>query len=333
MRAPCAHKPLSHMQHIHTPSRIAPLLAFLFVPGLVAAQNSYSFHQTTAPYVELIGGTPLDPDVNGADIFEELGGETFWFYDMPLTFGPMPRIYAFDIGYIIVEMSSSVVAIDAINQPLQAVDANTATTYGITGSPGNKVLTVQWKNWHISGAPANTYLSSQIKVHQATGVIDVHYGENSGSDVIFNDQTGPFCGITYMPSDFSSCYEKLWVEHNSFDVVLDSTANFDFDALHNVPPANTLYRFTPRFAVTGIDDVSAQGPAFRAWPIEHGDQLRVELPAGPGTLELHDATGRSIGQWQAVGPNMNLALPSLGRGVFVLTYQGNGIRSAVRFVR
>jgi hypothetical protein len=123
------------------------------------------------------------------------------------------------------------------------------------------------------------------------------------------------------------------VEHNSFDVVLDSVANFDFDALHNVPTANTLYRFTPRFAITGIDDIAANKPALRAWAIENGDQLWVELPATSGTLELNDATGRSVGQWAAQGTSMSLPLQGLSRGAFTLSLAGSGGRSTIRFVR
>ncbi|MEO8589001.1 MAG: hypothetical protein ABI432_06520 [Flavobacteriales bacterium] len=310
-------------------------LPFFALPGLALSQNSYSFDQSTAPYTELVGGTALVPDGQGADIFSELDGETFWFYGLPFTFDANHLIYAFDTGYLIAQNDSSVVAIDGVNQPMEAVDATSTVSYAINGTPGNKELLVQWKNWHMTSGPADNYLSCQIAIDQATGVMEVRYGPNSGSDVVYTDLTGPYCGIAYMPTNFSTCYEKLWVEFNSFDIVLDSVPNFDFDALHNAPPPNTIYRFTPRFSVTGVADVGSAGTGMHAWLSEDGDRLSISLPASAatGTLELFDTMGRCAGRWPVSGASMTLPLQEMSRGSYLLTHTAHGERTGLRFVR
>ncbi|MBP6391988.1 MAG: hypothetical protein KA175_03315 [Flavobacteriales bacterium] len=320
------------MEHHYTARHRAIIALLALLPGVASAQNSYSFEAATAPYTEITTPTPFVPDADGAQLITELYGEVFWFYGVPTTFSSLDPLYPFDTGYIILEIGDDIVAIDAVNQPLEAVDASSSVTYSITGTPGNKELVVQWKNWRIEGDTVSNYLNWQIAIDQASGVVEVRYGPNSGSAVGYTDLTGPYCGIAYMPVDFSSCYEKLWVEHNSFDIVLDSVPNFDLDALHNVPPPNTVYRFTPRFAMTGIAERS-EGAGMGAYV--HGDHLMVTLApeAMNAQLELIDAAGRQVREWTANDVRMALSLEGLPHGVFTLVGAWGDTRSAVRVVR
>lgn len=317
------------MEHHYTARPCAIIALLVLLPGVAPAQNSYSFETATAPYAEISSPIPFVPDGVGAQLITELYGEVFWFYGVPTTFSALDPLYPFDTGYIILEMGDDIVAIDAVNQPLEAVDASSSVTYTITGTPGNKQFVVQWKNWRIQGDPPGNYLNWQIAIDQASGVVEVRYGPNSGSAVVYTDLTGPFCGITYMPVDLSSSYEKLWVEHNSFDIVLDSVPNFDFDALHNVPPPNTVYRFTPRFATTGIAERSEEA-GMHAYL--QGERLVVSLApeAMNAQLKLIDAAGRPVRAWTANDVRMELALDGLPYGVFTLVGAWGGARSAAR---
>ncbi|MEO8589646.1 MAG: hypothetical protein ABI432_09770 [Flavobacteriales bacterium] len=322
-------------QHYKARHRAMPLALLGLLPVLATAQNSYSFETDIVPYAEITTGLPFVPDGDGAQVINELEGETFWFYNVPVTFGAQDRLYPFIFGYIIIEVGDDIIVVDGVNQPLEAVDASSAITYAITGTPGNRELVVQWKNWRIEGGSPDNYLNWQIAIHQASGVVEVRYGPNSGSDVVYTDLTGPFCGIAYMPVDFSTCYEKLWVEFNSFDVVLDSVPNFDFDALHNVPTPNTVYRFTPRFAITGIAAAPNAPDLLHACTSSEGDRLLVTLApqAANGTLDLIDAAGRTVRHWRTTNAHMNLSLAGLPHGLFTLVGTWIGGRAAVRVVR
>jgi hypothetical protein len=283
------------------------------------AQVSYTFDQDTEPYVPLTGATVCTFDANGFDPVNELDGEAIPLFDQPYPSGSPYSVIIGDWGYLRFEKTGSAVIIDGLFTELEAVDATSTVEYTITGAPGSRVLTAQWTNWHLAQGPVGNYASWQISVEQASGIVRVHTGPNSGGGMIFNDATGPNCGMFQANNAFTTCYERIWVEQDPYDPTLDTLPTFDFDALHAFPPAGTVYSFTP--TSTGIAQLPAEGTvnAFVAT-----DGLHVLAPAERtgSALELLDVGGRVLLRAQVTGQETVLPLTGIAPGVHLLHVAG-----------
>jgi hypothetical protein len=305
-------------------------LAAAFIPLFALGQGAYTFDQLTEPYVELTGATPCVFDGDGFDAITELNGETFSFFGAPFSFGTTAEIHIGDFGFVRMDNDSALVVIDGLFTYLEAVDVSSQVSYTITGGPGEHVLTVQWKAWHLSNGPAGNYANWQIAIEQATGAVEVRIGPNSGGGMLYNDQNGPNCGIFFAPHSFTACYGKLWVEQDAYDPNIDVALNFDFDALHNLPPAGTVYRF----AETSIGMAEASTAGMTVVRVDN-DLLELTLPEGTvdGTLDVLDAGGRVLRSARVDQQRMRIPLGGAPAGAYVVRWTHAGGSAAVPFVK
>lgn len=280
------------------------------------AQSTYSFEQTTAPYAPLTGAIDCTFDDGGFDAISELDGQVFQLFGQPFTLGSPYSMVIGDWGFLRFDRTASAVIIDGLFTELEAVDATSTVSYLLTGEPGAYVLTAQWTNWHLAQGPAGNQASWQIRMEQATGIASVHTGPNSGGGLVFNDQTGPNCGLFHANSSFTQCLARVWVEGDPFDPTVDAVANFDFDALHGFPPEGTLYRFTPS-TPAGIADLSL-APSFTAFVASDGLHVSLTHGASEQELQLVDAAGREVLRTRVKAPGTVLPIAGLATGVHLL---------------
>jgi len=317
-----------YMQHLSTP-------LFLFAATVVSAQNDYSFEHDQQPYTELTNAVYCDFNSDADDPLPELNGETFMLYDQAWTGTSSYPITIGGHGFIRIETATELVILDGFFTNVVEVDSTSNVSYAITGDAGEKVLTAQWHNIRFATGPADSYLNYQIRLYQATGVVEVHMGPNSGSDMDYTDASGPNCGIFHSPWSFSGCYDKLWVEQDANDPTLDSLPNYDFDALHNLPAPNSVYRFVPRFSVTAVPEASPFNTELDARYDAGSGQLLVALQPdqSTGQLTVIDAAGRVLHTWPAKPGSMVLSVADLPTGPYSLSYSSASRASVWRFVR
>ncbi|MBK7087095.1 MAG: hypothetical protein IPH53_21590 [Flavobacteriales bacterium] len=237
-------------------------------------------------------------------------------------------------GYLRVDNDSSAIYADALTTDLLPIDGTSDVRYEITGSAGERVLKAQWRNWRLENGPPDNFANWQIWYYQATGVIDMRYGPNSGGALDYDGTDGPFCGIFYGPDDFLSIYEKLWLTENALAPTLDSLPVINWSTLFNLPAANTVYRFTPRFTLTGLQHV-AEAPVLDARYDPAAQEMIVRCDQGNvmGVLRLTDAVGRSFGEWSLRALETRIPLPDPRTGVYLLRIQSDrGSALALRFV-
>lgn len=294
------------------------------VSGL-QAQNSYSFEQASEPYVEIVGGTTCEFSGTDFHFVHDLDGETLRFYGLDFALGGLRTIIVGRKAFLRVDNDSSAIYLDALTTELEPVDGTSDVSYVISGDLGDRILKAQWRNWRLDDGPANNFASCQIWCHQATGVIEMRYGPNSGSAMDYDDATGPNCGIFYAPDDFLSIHEKLWLKNDALAPTLDSLPIANWTTLHNLPAANTVYRFTPRFTMTAVPTVAAP-PALNVRYAPGTRELIVlfDNDAAPGPLVLMDAAGRICGQWTTQRTETRIALPNIAAGVYTLCASGIG---------
>ncbi len=310
-------------------------LALFCATLAMRAQNAYSFEHDQQPYTELTDAVYCDFNSDADDPLPELNGETFILYDQSWTPTSSYPIAIGGHGFIRIETATELVILDGLFTNIVEVDSTSNVSYAITGTSGALTLTAQWHNIRFATGPADSYLNYQIRLHQATGVVEVHMGPNSGSDMDYTDASGPNCGIFHSPWSFSGCYDKLWVEQDANNPTLDSVPNYDFDALHNLPAPNSVYRFVPRFSVITVPERQPFNTELNARYDEGSGQLLVELlpDQAAGQLEVIDAAGRSMHTWSAVAGSMKLSIADLPPGAYSLSCRSASTASVWRFVR
>jgi hypothetical protein len=307
-------------------------LLLVLLPAALQAQVSYSFEETTAPYEPLISATPCTFDIDGFDRINELDGELFQLFGVNFPIGDAHPLHVGDNGFVRVDNDSSLIIVDGLFTTLEPHDQNSEVRYGVSGPSGARKLTVEWHRWHLSNGPADNFASWQVSMEQATGIITIHIGPNSGGGTLFNSNTGPNCGIFYSPSDFSGCYEKIWVEGSPDAIAVDSTANFDFDALLGFPEAGAKYVFTPRFTVTGVE----QAPLLPAPQlITTGTGISLHWPGATAPMEMLivDATGKAVHQATAPDDTWDFDVRNLSGGVYLLRARSGQKQFTGRFAR
>ena len=271
-------------------------------------------------------------DGNGFDPITELDGQVFTLFGVPFTLGGNQGLRMGDYGFVRVDNASSSVIMDGLFTFNEPVDATSSISYAITGTPGQYIFTAQWHFYSFTNGPAGNFAMWQVVLEQATGIIEVRIGPNSGGGMIYSDVTGPNCGVFHAPNTFTSCYAKVWVEVDAFDPVIDSLPNFDFDALHNLPPAHTVYRFTPQGWGVGVNELPAPPQLQVAL---NDDALEVQLPDGSvdGTLRLVDASGRVLKQTSAHGSRERIPLNDVPAGAYAIELVSGRATAVARFVR
>lgn len=280
-----------------------------------SAQNTYTFERTTAPYVPLTGAVTCTFDDGGFDEINELDGQVFELFGQNFTLGSPYSMVIGDWGFLRFDRTASAVVLDGLFTELEAIDAGSTVEYLLTGSPGSYVLTAQWTNWHLAQGPADNYASWQISIDQATGIATVHTGPNSGGGLVFNDQTGPNCGIFHANASFTQCLGRVWVEGDPDEPTVDRASTFDFDALHAFPPAGTVYRFLP--AITGVAQITPL-PPYTAYVAEDGLHVKPLDSMAAQDLQLVDATGREVLRTRVGAAGAVLPIQGLAPGVHLL---------------
>ncbi len=309
-------------------------LLWLCATTIAHAQNAYSFEHTQQPYAELPEAMFCDFNSDGDDPLPELNGETFVLYGLPWTGTSSYPITIGGHGFIRIETATELVILDGLFTNIVEIDSTSNVSYAITGDAGEKVLTAQWHNIRFATGPTDSYLNYQIRLYQATGVVEVHMGPNSGSSMDYTDASGPNCGIFHSPWSFSGCYGKLWVEQDANSPTLDTVPNYDFDALHNLPAPNTLYRFTPRSVVDAVPDRSPFAP-LDAWydAAQNEVVVRIEAPDPGSYLSVLDARGRVVSEHPVRSGLMRLPVVGLAAGAYTVVHQASDRTASWRFVR
>lgn len=261
---------------------------------------------------------PCTFDANGFDQITELNGETFEVYNIPFIFGGSHTIHVGDYGFVRIDNDTSAIIIDGLFTFLEPADANSSIRYAITGDPGSKTLTVQWKDQNLTSGPAGNFANWQIRLHQGTGVIEVHFGENSGETNVFSDPTGPNCGIFHAPDDFTMCYEKLWVEGDPMDLTIDSLPNFGFNVLTGFPLPDKLYRFTPRDLASSVNENMALESELVLRTTD--ENLLVEIPDHliGGDLYVIDPAGRILLERKVDRSLISIQTGTLSAGLHII---------------
>ncbi len=128
---------------------------------------------------------------------------------------------------------------DDLVAPAAGNTVNDNFKYLTTGSPGSQVLTVEWINRDRISTTTDASLNFQVKLYEATGVIEIIYGTmNAGSGATYSIT----CGLNGPTMSATPTVAELLTQQT-----VDTTtfSNTPANALATVPASNAMLTFTP----------------------------------------------------------------------------------------
>ncbi len=304
----------------------------LFVLVLVASAltlnaQHYVFSETSATYEELIDDTPVaNPDFDNDQLTNlPLDNETFHLFGLDFTFGGFTTYAIQTFGNLRIDNDSSAVIIDGIFTNLDSIDETTSVSWKIDGTSGELIVKAQWKNVKLALGEATNFANFQIWIYQETGVIEIHYGEQSENNATgYTDDNGPYAGIFYSPDTFDEMYEKLWLYGEPTNIQQDATSIFYFGRLLGVPSNGTVYRFSPT-TTTDIHEKSSDRGDIQVYPNPTSNALFL---AGQwrnfDKVRIFDSLGKLHLEQKIATQKLDVS--SLGSGTYILEFnQGTGV--------
>jgi hypothetical protein len=192
-------------------------------------------------------------------------------------------------------------------------------SYELTGTAGNHVLKVQWKN---AGFAADTleedFVNFQVWIHESTNQISIHIGPNSVKPGSY-DFGGPVIGLGDVFADRSFA-----LSGDPANPVLIEVNDGDTVALMGTPANGTIYTFTP--VNTGIRKSLRNTLNF--YPNPANEFIVIQDVVKRSLVSIFNSTGQLQLQ-TTITPEVNyININSLNEGLFIIKVEdGTGIKT------
>lgn len=300
-----------------------------FVFSAYTQPNYYIVEQKTAAYTELANDTTVPGAFSSASgvWMLELTGEKFTFFDKVHTIDNVKSHIVFsNNGFVRVEDDSTFIVVDAAFTYSDSIDANSRLSYIVEGTPGARIIKVQWKNLKLTNGPAGNYLNYQVWLYQKTGVFEIYYGPSAGNQSGYTATTGPNIGLFYSLTDFSKMFEKIWLKGLPANYSIDSTKNVSFPSVDGLPVSGNMIRFVPRKVANNIPGMRGILSGVYPNPAHNQVMIQFDHPVQNAGVMLTDLYGRPVFRQVVAEANQRLAIPvtTLSDGLYVLTVETDG---------
>ncbi len=282
------------------------LFCFLLLSQGIVQGQSYSFSVSSGAYSELINPISLNNEEvwDFPDYTIPIGFEC-WYFDSTLD-----TMYFFTEGSGTILSSSNIEGgIHQLLIPFGAalIDRGYGTfaslsplSYELTGSVGQRILKIQWKNAGFFGdyqynGTSTDFVNFQLWLYETTGLIEMHYGPShiTQPEIDYTDEVGP--GVGLIPSyDWDAdtlSSASIWLEGNPVNPFMVNSNDLVF--LNGSVSLNTIYQF--HNLVVGLPETEIQ--SFIIYPNPTNDFLNIRFKSSVTsitTVFIHDLTGRSL---------------------------------------
>jgi hypothetical protein len=281
---------------------ILSIFVFSAITRNASAQN-YTFAPSTGTYSALSGDSLLnDTTVTWDDPFFECPiGFSFNFKGTSYTSVYVTDAYvSFDANETKVFFAMGADLVD--RGDLTAGDGSGVSKSDIscllTGSAGNHILKIQWKNVGFYSGPTSSYVNFQLWLYEGTNKLEVINGDHSVSnpDVSYDPLVGPAIGIVITNASFTAITYSFMLTANSANPATTTWSNINNDppGLSGTPANGQIYTFTP--GSSSIGEIS-NGINPTVFPNPVNDFLYVSLE-GMGResvqVDILDISGRLL---------------------------------------
>lgn len=310
---------------------LTTLALCLYAATAMAQTNKYLFRTDSRSYVELTGNTIVQPaHFTSGDLVEiPMVGETLNLFGKAYPIDNVNYKISFSsTGHLRIDDPNDIIILDGLFYYMDSIDVNSTLSYKIEGSTGNKILSMQWKNLKVQSGPAGNFVNFQMKLYQATGIFEIHYGPSSSNNSSgYTTSSGPNIGLFTSPQDFSSMKEKIWVNGLPPNITLDSARNLVFNGIAGVPAEGTVYRFIPKMVATGVANTATEDKPFTI--LNNASTITVQATsalAEPVTVLLTGIDGKTVANQKMAKGSIRMSIPTtqLADGIYTITIHTAG---------
>jgi hypothetical protein len=292
------------------------LLAVMAVYGFCAKAQTYTFSQTTGTYTNLSSPFILSSSGwNGMSSYNLLIPFQFAFN------GSTETILGIG-GNSLVGFQAGTSAISTLLADLE--DRNQAGNpstigYKITGTPGNQILKLEWKNAGTSNG-ASEFANLQVWLYEGSSIIEIHYGTSSlpSSGYLYFPQMAPTVGLVLSSSMSTFTASGIYLQGNPASATAVSVNNASTFPTLMAPPANgTIYRFTPA-NTTGINKEEL-AETFTFFPNPATDFISLKGLSGgirEARVIITDLTGKVVFN-ESIQAENKINVSSLPQGIYL----------------
>jgi hypothetical protein len=255
------------------------LFAILLIAGTGSRAQTYQFTHFTSTYSDLAGATVLTD--SGTVWDDEV-------YTIPIGFNftYMGQSFTNMIvdTYGLLDFSNGNYELVFLGFLADLMDAGTTSSvspvsYLLSGTPGNRILKIEFKNCGFFSGPQGSFVNFQIWLMEADNSLEVHMGPNSvpSPSVSYDGETGPVIGVVKTNTGATATVYALTLvgsPANPSTVMLDIN-NMQF--LNGTPASGQVYRFS--ITGTSLPEWEAGSFAITAYPnpVEMSGEVKLTL--------------------------------------------------------
>jgi hypothetical protein len=282
---------------------------FAFSAG---AQN-YKFMYSTGSYTEITGGTPI---LQATGAFND---SLILPYNFTIDGVTSKKLWVLINGRI----TTGAYSVTSLwFWAFEGAEISHGTcTYQTSGSNGNRITKIQYKNnWfdHEWGNGNQSRCNFQVWLYEKDSAIEVHYGPSNIVDAVgcYQGAPGPAVGLPGLFANGSAASPS-------------GTATAAY--LVGTPPNGAIYRFGPPVSAAGVSQYNTAKHGLRIYPVPAHDQLFVSSENGSRVdFEIYDVTGKKISSFVQQSTNTPVDISQLHSGMYILKTAEGSVSTFVK---
>ncbi|SRX52749.1 T9SS type A sorting domain-containing protein [Aequorivita sp. CIP111184] len=313
---------------------------FLLCAIFINAQSVYEFETENIAYQNLVGSTSL----NNGEVWDDPG------YTIPLGFNFTISSHTFDIIYIVEwsfggELSNeqidsgiltliSPIAQDIADLGLGSGISQSNISYKTEGSPGNKILKIEWNNiGFLDDSTESDFMNFQLWLYEGSNIIEYRYGPNqiNNPSESFEGISGPLVTLAIsLNIDEGELVDNGYVVEgdpaNPAVAVVAAGDFYDGDYLQGAIPDGMVYRFTPQ--PLSIEDFTQNN--FQISPNPASEFLNIETQLSNYNFSIYNSLGQKV--IGALSTNQ-IDISNLSNGIYYIKIETETGSATKKFIK
>jgi len=226
-----------------TLTKLALIVLLTVIASELKAQEAYGFSKSMDTYTYLANSTSVTSVSWNSSNGEYVPNTGFNFAFFDTTFSSI------DIYGGLVQFGNGDYIIEVFRAPIDGNGWARPISYKITGSAGNQIFKLEWRNAYFSNGFSGDSLNAQLWLYEATGVVEVHIGPTNVQQdwaAYFGD--GPGIGL-------ESPNEEIGLFGSADNPCVEVNPPYSF-GVEGTPSNGMVYKFTPGGSTTNYCSTS-----------------------------------------------------------------------------
>jgi hypothetical protein len=279
--------------------------------------QTYTLSTSTQTYQELSGAT----DITGGSLWDDDVWQLPFGFNMPIFNTNLSSVSLNSNGYLTDSVGSAEITIGMSRIDLVdgafLINFNNPIpiTYLTTGTAGNQICKVQWKQANVWGQSSGDVVNYQIWFYEQSGNIEFHF------DTL---------ALTNMPTISVQKFSSPPLFDDGFAVKGDpanpATSTVINQELNSAPASGTVYTFV-RSSLTGFAEPEANN--FSVFPQPAHDYIIIENKVEElQDFEIISIAGKRVATGTIQNKNERIDISKLNQGLYILNLSTSSGRKA-----